>query len=517
MSTVPESTFDTAEVDIEQFRDIGIVLLRTRLQLLTWIASRLVARFGSRIHFYVRSTRELEKLRYLVDDGPGTTISLYSDPTEIAQDSVVDPARLIEQARAAENQTGMTFGELSMGTRAFSRGFFAGAVFQTKPKYLSETDDLQVLQAHLRSLEFWRGEIEAKKLTLFLEPDQYVAAMCRVHSIPIRVLEPSRYKNLMIWSVNERRHCPQIYRFYYQIEDGPEPDIEAPFASAMAKYEAFWNERGRLFNVVRRSVIGVALGVIYKIRGDKVSRTIKTWDRIINPVRQYVRLKRIANACRVKVTDLEGRQFAYFPMHKEPELSFITRSPECLNQFAVIQSVARDLPAGTLLAVKENLQSTSFRPPEYFRQIAALKNVVLLDLRENSIEAVKRSSVVVTITGSAGMEGAVFGKPVITFGRHTTYGFLPHVKTVTDETDLRSYLQWALDPTFDRDTAKRDGARFLEAVRRASFDAGTFRLKQDAAAGATEAAADAAVQNLINSLSSPFTHVPKPIDWQSFK
>jgi hypothetical protein len=501
----------------ERFRDIGVVVLRTRLQLLSWIANRLVERYGARIHFYVRSERELDGLRHLVNDGPGATLSLCSDPTETAEEPVANAAALVDRARVLEARTGMTFGELSMGTRAFARGFFAGAVFPTRPRYLTETDDLQVLQAHVRSLEFWDAEIAAKRLTLFLEPDQYAAAMCRTHSIPIRVLEPSRYRNLMIWSVNERRHCPQIYRRFQEIDSGPEPDIVAPFASAQAKYDAFWKERGRLAGVLRRTVAGLALGVFYKLRGEKISRTIRIRDRLSNPLRQYVGLRRICRECRVRIDDLDGRAFAYFPMHKEPEISFITRSPECVNQFAVIQSIARDLPAGMVLAVKENLQSTSFRPPEYFRQIVGLKNVVLLDIRENSVEAVKRSSVVVTITGSAGLEGAVLGKPVIAFGRHTTYGFLPHVRTVTNETQLREHLRWAVGPDFDEVAAKRDGARFLEAVRKASFDAGTFRLKQDAGAGATEEAADAAVENLIDSLYRSFTHVPRPIDWTWFE
>jgi hypothetical protein len=44
------------------------------------------------------------------------------------------------------------------------------------------------------------------------------------------------------------------------------------------------------------------------------------------------------------------------------------------------------------------------------------------------------------------------------------------VRLVHAERDLPGLLRWALDPRFDRDAAKAEGTRFLNAVIARSFD-----------------------------------------------
>ena len=56
-------------------------------------------------------------------------------------------------------------------------------------------------------------------------------------------------------------------------------------------------------------------------------------------------------------------------------------------------------------------------------------------------DVIAASDAVVTITGTAGLEGVVMGKPVITFGQHNSYNFLEHVSVVTEESQLRGYLK----------------------------------------------------------------------------
>ncbi len=121
------------------------------------------------------------------------------------------------------------------------------------------------------------------------------------------------------------------------------------------------------------------------------------------------------------------------------------------------------------LAIKETYEAIGRRPADFYRQIAEFKNVVILDMMELGLEVARRSVAVATITGTGGFECAVMGKPVITFGRHNQYNFLPHVLLVTDEIELKSLLQTALDGSLEQE-AKINGARFLQAVCDESFD-----------------------------------------------
>ena len=191
------------------------------------------------------------------------------------------------------------------------------------------------------------------------------------------------------------------------------------------------------------------------------------------PFREGWRYRQTRRIARATIDDLGDTSFAFFPLHKEPETSFLTRSPNFTNQHAAIMAVARDLPAGIRLVVKENLLSIGTRPSSFLPQLADMQNVILLDVHESGIEAIRRCAFVATITGTAGLEAAGLGKPVLTFTPHVTYGFLNHVKIILGISDLRPAVAWALSFTDQDELASRqDGARFLEALKRASFDMG---------------------------------------------
>jgi len=108
--------------------------------------------------------------------------------------------------------------------------------------------------------------------------------------------------------------------------------------------------------------------------------------------------------------------FAFFPLHFEPELSILLLAPFDTDQLAIIRRVARSLPVGMLLYVKEHPQMTPFRPRSFYREVKKIPNVRLLRPEIPSFEIVRNSSLVTVITGSAGWEATLLGKPVITFG-----------------------------------------------------------------------------------------------------
>ena len=123
-----------------------------------------------------------------------------------------------------------------------------------------------------------------------------------------------------------------------------------------------------------------------------------------------------------------------------------------------------------------------------------------MNMAELGLEAARAADAVVTISGTSGLEGAILGKPVICFGRHNIYNFLPHVMVVTDETQLKGYLARAFGGGIDRAQAERDGRRFLQAIVDASFDLGSFAPIQPDVVD--EAALDVAFAALAAGLTS---------------
>jgi hypothetical protein len=123
-----------------------------------------------------------------------------------------------------------------------------------------------------------------------------------------------------------------------------------------------------------------------------------------------------------------------------------------------------------VLAVKETFPAVGRRPRDFYRQIAEFKNVEMIEPLELGLECVKRAEAVLTICGTAGFEGAVLGKPVVTVGQHNSFNFLPHVFRAKTEQDLAAQFRRATSPDFDSAAAQESGSRFLEAVVSRSFN-----------------------------------------------
>ena len=124
-------------------------------------------------------------------------------------------------------------------------------------------------------------------------------------------------------------------------------------------------------------------------------------------------------------------------MQTEPEMSIQWMSPEYFCQLAAISSIARDLPAGMPLVVKDNIYALGKRPKNFFKNLRLFKNVDIMSVKERGPDVISASTIIITISGTVGIEAAMMGRPVILFGRHNQYDkFLPNVRFVEKEEHL---------------------------------------------------------------------------------
>jgi hypothetical protein len=133
-------------------------------------------------------------------------------------------------------------------------------------------------------------------------------------------------------------------------------------------------------------------------------------------------------------------RFVLYALHKEPEASTMVKAPEFNNQLAIIDLVARSLPSGFALVVKESMVSLGFRSDGFYEAVSAIPNVhlVMPDLRAS--ELLEKASAAIVITGTVGLEAARIGLPVISFGTRNNYDVLDHVHVVTDFLAARKVL-----------------------------------------------------------------------------
>jgi len=193
-------------------------------------------------------------------------------------------------------------------------------------------------------------------------------------------------------------------------------------------------------------------------------------ERMLLMIQEYKQRRRYKKQYACKISDLEGKEYVYMPLHKEPETGLQMMSPEFYNQHSMIMSIAQNLPAGLRLVIKENNKTFGRRPFVFYEQTADLKNVIFIDDEESSIRLIEGAICTITVSGSAGFEAAIRGKPVISYGRHNMYNCLPHVLVVTDLSQIKHYVRRILSGEFSIDECAKEGRNLLKSVLDHSFD-----------------------------------------------
>lgn len=152
------------------------------------------------------------------------------------------------------------------------------------------------------------------------------------------------------------------------------------------------------------------------------------------------RVSRLANRryrSKLFETPVEGERFVFFPLHYEPEAALMVRGPDYLNQVALVEQIARSVPIGHKLYVKDHPGMIGRRPLWVYEHLRQIPNVRLIDFGVSSTELIRRADVIVTITGTAGWEGVLLGKPVVTLGS-VFYNALPTVRHIRGIYELPS-------------------------------------------------------------------------------
>ena len=105
----------------------------------------------------------------------------------------------------------------------------------------------------------------------------------------------------------------------------------------------------------------------------------------------------------------------FFALHFQPEQSTLVGGITYANQIGLIENIAKSLPLGTTLVLKEHPAGRGARPAWQYRHLASFPNVIFCDAPSKAIAA--QVEAVVTITGTIGIEAMALDKPVIVLGR----------------------------------------------------------------------------------------------------
>ncbi len=105
--------------------------------------------------------------------------------------------------------------------------------------------------------------------------------------------------------------------------------------------------------------------------------------------------------------------FAFYPLHVDPEASTMVQSPQHTDQLAVAEAIAKSLPCGMSLVIKEHLPMLGRRPGNFYARLRRLPGVELCSPFEQGADLVRDASLTTVISSTAGWEAIVLGRPTL--------------------------------------------------------------------------------------------------------
>ncbi|OGL17870.1 MAG: hypothetical protein A3K12_08515 [Candidatus Rokubacteria bacterium RIFCSPLOWO2_12_FULL_71_19] len=297
---------------------------------------------------------------------------------------------------------------------------------------------LGILQAGLQGIERLFEQVQPD-VVFSLVPvtfGEYLASMvARAKGVPALYLYPTKIRNYMAWMSSffgKPDHIVTAFREYEQTgrRDRWVEEAERYLASVgdgEVRHEGMIPIPGRI-KAARpgRPLLGRLASLL---TGELEYRFTDSRDdnHVTDPVLTFLHRRllfriraRVVNARLgpryVRPDHLDRMDFAFYPLHAEPEVALAIHGRPYQNQIETVRNLARSLPVGMKLVVKEHPRCIGYRPFGYYEKLLRIPNVELADPFTESRVIVRRARLVAAVWSFVGFEGVIQKKPVVLLG-----------------------------------------------------------------------------------------------------
>ncbi len=137
----------------------------------------------------------------------------------------------------------------------------------------------------------------------------------------------------------------------------------------------------------------------------------------------------------------DDESYVYYPFHVPMDMSLTIRAPHLLDQYTLVDTIARSIPANTKLVIKEHPAMIGVL--SFVRVLSLLRNnenIVFLHPSENNYSVMRKAEMIITVNSKSGAEALLLGKQVIFLGdsfyRESGLGRrVDHLETLAEEID----------------------------------------------------------------------------------
>lgn len=254
-------------------------------------------------------------------------------------------------------------------------------------------------------------------------PDIVIYYLAKYFSIPTLILSQSIFE-----------------KFFFMLDTddyGEFPDMNAGGNKYVSLPQSVYTDLGYMANVPEQKAKSFIRSLLRgSLKPRRFFERLMTLQPICNRSQRY-----IENLFKYAVAPDYTRPYIYFPLHLQPELTTSVLGGKFNDQILALELLSEMIPDSWVIYAKENpKQEASMRPDVFFKRLSLLKNVQLVDSRENTFKLIEGAQFVSTISGTAGWEAIKGGKKVLIFGK-AWYQNLPGVFRYNSKLQLVDIMQ----------------------------------------------------------------------------
>lgn len=359
------------------------------------------------------------------------------------------PAELTARLSQLEERYGVNLIDVIRTDRHFGIGFVSGCRF-LRSRMARAVDYEQSLDIVARLIDVFAELLAKYQPVVVLSGAGSIGpatltAIARGMRIPMRTMIRARHGIKLHWTVDwegEIHGLQQAFAAHYDspktepentLMDDPETHGPEPGFN-MFHAQRSW-EVARLEASLQHLITSIVPRMVRRIRtdlADMVKRRERSlqyllrdylWDTI-----EHWYWLRTAVAAGTSLESIpSGISFVYYPLHTEPESDLMAQAQMSNHQITHVDWLAKTIPSGWYLVVKEHPHAHAARPRGFWDSIGRYPNVIVPPPFSSSQELTECSQAVAIIHGTSGVGAALAGKPVITFHPRFIGLNLPHV------------------------------------------------------------------------------------------
>lgn len=263
----------------------------------------------------------------------------------------------------------------------------------------------------------------------------YIFYLCaKARGIKYINLHPTKILNYVTFSEEVYRQFPHIEKTYEQYLDENKEDVfldqskqylrteDMKYDGAVIAFPRFPYKKWCKSLLKWPVVVGN-----YYFKRAYLDNQVKGYHRgyffsnIYNPLKEKAAQRFLPYMSMEKLDQVE---YAYYPLHVEPEIALSIFGREYLNQIELVRNISRSIPVTWKLVVKDHPAGVGRRNIRYYRKLLEIPNVILANHHIASKQIIEKAKMVFTISGFSGFEAILKRRPVVTFGK-TFYDILP--------------------------------------------------------------------------------------------